>query len=240
VSAILITGGSTGIGRELVQQLIAKENRVWAVARTESKLQQLGNELNSKDFFYSVCDVGEANDWLALKNQLEQQSFSPDILILNAGVTSNSSSENNRTNYQGVVNGFSAFKSTLQKQGGVLVVSGSLFGLVEAPFNRSYSQSKKDALEFLMQQAKEPDNRKIAFQYFVLGPVATGINGNNAIPFWKGLFIPGAAQTAAYMIRHLGDSRFLHAFPFSSKALLLINRLLPKSLMDGLVTFLKR
>jgi short-subunit dehydrogenase len=235
---VLITGASSGIGRELALHFVKSGHRVWGIARTEEKLKQVAQDSATDKFFYSVCDVRLPPDVKRLKMQMDARSFYPDTLILNAGATSLTDEINHDTNYEGILNVWNTFKADLQGRNSTIAVSGSLFAIVPAPFNLSYSKSKLDALNFLKKLSTEKENCGIQFTYFVLGPVHT--KADERLSVWKSLFIPTAAITARYMANHLGKAGLINIFPFSSKALILLNSVLPKTVMNRLVTFLKR
>ena len=238
MSAILITGASSGIGRALALHLLKAGHSVWGIARNETHLKQLSADSGSTIFFYSVCDVRMLHDLQNLKKEMDNKGFKPDILLLNAGVTSTSADINHQTNYGGIANTWQVFKSGLQKHGGIVAVSGSLFALVQAPFNLSYSQSKLDALNFLEQLSTEKENKSVRFNYFVLGPINT--QRGNDLPWWKSLVIPSPEKTATYITKHLGGPALINIFPLSSHILMLLNKILPNVIMGRLITFLKR
>lgn len=238
MSTILITGASSGIGRALTLQLLRQGHVVWGIARNEEKLKQLSLDAGSPNFFYTVCDVSDFAGLQRLKDYMDGKGFKPNILMLNAGITSSIPETNRKTNYEGVVNAWQVFKADLRKNGGVVAISGSLFALLPASFNISYSQSKLDALNFIKGLAQEKENQSIKFTYFVLGPVNT--TPGVTLPLWKSLFIPSAEKTATYITKHLGSTGLIDIFPVSSKVMILLNAMLPKAVMDRLITFLKR
>ena len=86
---ILITGASSGIGKELTKQLLNSNCTLHILARRVDLLNNLKNELaqtNSRIFAYK-CDVTNKED---IKNTFEQifsTSSNIDIAILNAGTS---------------------------------------------------------------------------------------------------------------------------------------------------------
>lgn len=85
---IIISGASSGIGKELVKILVKKYNcRIMGVARNEDKLLALKKELSEfgLNFNYYVMDVSINNNWKRFKNYLINTNFMPDVLINNAG-----------------------------------------------------------------------------------------------------------------------------------------------------------
>ena len=52
---ILVTGASSGMGKEFIHQILEKESNVdevWAIARSEDKLIELKKEVNTKSTSY--------------------------------------------------------------------------------------------------------------------------------------------------------------------------------------------
>lgn len=77
---VIVTGGSRGLGRGIVEVLAAEGAQVWAIARDEEKLDLLKREVPGVQT--RAADVTQAE--VAAKALKEIQ---PDILILNAGAT---------------------------------------------------------------------------------------------------------------------------------------------------------
>ena len=84
---VIVTGASSGIGRELAKTLIAKNNcKVIGIGRSKEKMLSLIQELGDKsvNFSYKLLDVGVEDNWKNLAKELDNQEV--DILINNAGV----------------------------------------------------------------------------------------------------------------------------------------------------------
>ena len=80
----LVTGASSGIGEAICRLLVSHQYRVIGAARTESRLQTLGEELGPL-FHPLVLDVCDAVSVSELRNRLPENLCSIDILINNAG-----------------------------------------------------------------------------------------------------------------------------------------------------------
>lgn len=81
----LITGASAGMGAEYARQLAAKGYRLLLVARSESALTQLAQQLNTHTTIVSVdlaCDQSRQQFYQAYASELAQV----ELLIANAGV----------------------------------------------------------------------------------------------------------------------------------------------------------
>src|SRR4051812_228494 len=85
---VLITGASSGIGRELAKCFAAEGSRLALVARSGGRLQGLSDELHK---LYKVdarvfpMDLGRAEAPAQLLGQLQTAGFKIDVLVNNAG-----------------------------------------------------------------------------------------------------------------------------------------------------------
>jgi short-subunit dehydrogenase len=83
---VIISGASSGIGREIAIILVRKFHcHVIGLARREELLMNLQQELGP-NFSYHVLDVSLPENWRRLKKELDDQEVRVDILINNAGI----------------------------------------------------------------------------------------------------------------------------------------------------------
>ena len=82
---VIITGVSTGIGKELAKLFVNKYHcKVLGVARSVGKLEALKAELGENFSFYPM-DISSRENWEAFAAGAATE-FKPDILINNAGM----------------------------------------------------------------------------------------------------------------------------------------------------------
>lgn len=81
---ILITGATSGIGRELCRQLAAQGNAIIAVGRAQDKLDALRAELSG--ITPVRCDLASKADVMALAQRIEHDALPVSVLINNAAV----------------------------------------------------------------------------------------------------------------------------------------------------------
>jgi short-subunit dehydrogenase len=85
---VLITGGSSGIGRGIAEELAQQKHSLLLVARDAGRLATAADELRSKhsaDVRTFVADVGDEAAVAKVRRYCEKQ-FVPNVLVLNAGV----------------------------------------------------------------------------------------------------------------------------------------------------------
>lgn len=83
---VLLTGASSGIGRELAIQLVEQGAQVVALARRQDRLEQLASEINRPDLFvFRVVDVTNPTDRSSAIEECQQRLGGLDVLINNAG-----------------------------------------------------------------------------------------------------------------------------------------------------------
>lgn len=84
---ILITGGSSGIGKNLAAKYLDLGEKVIIVADQAEKLQAAYDELKntSSSIWSYVCDVGELSEVEKMTDRVFAEHGCPDILVNNAG-----------------------------------------------------------------------------------------------------------------------------------------------------------
>ena len=79
----LVTGASSGIGREFALQLAAQGYTIIAVARRREQLQILLDEMPGDDHRFELADLADPEQVACIADLLEQQPV--DLLVNNAG-----------------------------------------------------------------------------------------------------------------------------------------------------------
>lgn len=86
---VLITGGSAGIGKALIKELLTHGVRDFAViGRSQDKLNALKDEFKEADFLLVAGDVSKLDDIKRLVETVSEHWDHIDLLINNAGVVS--------------------------------------------------------------------------------------------------------------------------------------------------------
>jgi 3-oxoacyl-[acyl-carrier protein] reductase len=83
-SKILITGGSSGIGKETAKQLIQKGAKVVITGRNESKLTKVANEIGAIPLLFDISDLNSIPE--KVEKAISLLGGKIDVLINNAGI----------------------------------------------------------------------------------------------------------------------------------------------------------
>ncbi len=153
---VLITGASSGIGKEITKLLINKYNcQVLGVNRSEDKLAAFKQELGDKQdkFDYYPMDASKLDNWQQLYRHLAGNNYEIDVLINNAGMM-HPFMRFDKLDYEQIdkvfdINFYSAVYSTktflpmlLKSEHGAIINISSASALCNIPGVSIYSASK--------------------------------------------------------------------------------------------------
>lgn len=151
MKTVLITGCSTGIGREMVHEFSRQGYYVFATARKLEAIQDLAGEKVA----VAKLDVTKAEDIKAVVAQIEKERSHLDVLVNNAGyglmgpvaeVDMVDVRKQFETNVFAVVALSQAVsKLMIKEKSGIIVTIGSVAGILTSPFSGIYSASKAAA-----------------------------------------------------------------------------------------------
>ena len=148
---VIVTGGTDGIGKALVEELIKDGARISTCGRNHDKLYQLQTQFPSADLQTMVADVSSENDCRRLIELTNKVYGGIDVLINNAGISMRAELKDASMEVIKKVmeiNFFGAVYCTkyalpflIEKQGTVVGVS-SIAGYRGLPGRSGYSASK--------------------------------------------------------------------------------------------------
>lgn len=183
----LVTGGSKGIGRGICLALAERGAKVVACARSEAALEQLAEEVKSKEFTGAVIPQAlDVNDRAAIEQVVEQIAEKHDridILVNNAGITRDGllmSMDDDQFDDVLTTNLRSAFWLTravsrlmVRQRYGRIVNVGSISGVMGNAGQANYAASKAGLIGLSKTVAKELGKRKITCNVVAPGFIAT-------------------------------------------------------------------
>jgi len=166
----LITGCSTGIGKQLAKAMLSKGYNVIATARSVSKI----DDLRASGAIVIPLDVTSQSSIDSAMEQIKAAGLQVDILVNNAGygamgpiaeIPSSELEQQFATNVFGPVNLVRACVPSMRKQGyGLIVNVGSVSGILVTPFSGAYCATKAaiHALSDAMRMELAPFNIKVS------------------------------------------------------------------------------
>ena len=183
---ILITGASSGIGKESAIEFAKLGANIILVARKKDKLEQVANEL--KKFNVSIlvcqCDVSKKDQVKEMSKMVLEKFESVDVLVNNAGfaiygsvddLTIDEIESQMETNYFGMVYCIKNFlPSMLKKKSGHIVNVASVAASFGLPGIASYCASKFAMLGFSEGLKHELNNTGVGIT--VVSPIMVRTN----------------------------------------------------------------
>lgn len=186
---MLVTGGSRGIGRAVVEGALSRGFRVAVWSLTESSVRQVGSELPGLTWADQV-DVGDETEVVEGMKRLVDAAGPVDILVNNAGYTQTQPflEEDSRywrrvmdTNFWGVVYTTRQVLSSMQERSsGVIVNLVSDAGRVGMAGEAVYAGAKGGVVAFSKSIAQEMARYNIRVNCVAPGPTRTATLTDNA------------------------------------------------------------
>lgn len=236
-NTILITGGSSGIGFELIRQLHPLGNKIIATGRDAAKLQKIKNTF--PDVHTIQSDVSDPKAIEALYAQVQREFPSLNILINNAGVmrTLNLHEDNKdltreiETNLCGPIRMIQTFLPLLkkQKQAAIMNVSSGL-AFSPLPSSPVYCATKAGLHSYT--QSLRVQMKQSNVKIFELAPPATKtelFNDFNAEDM-KGIPLMAVEDMVAAAVQGLKNDQF-EIRPGQSNQLRIMSRVAPGFLL---------
>lgn len=255
MKTMLITGGSSGIGKATVQYFLQKGYRVFELSRH-------GESYDGVTHLY--CDVTKPEDCRNAVTEVIAQCDKIDVLISNAGMGISGAIEFTGmeearkqldVNFYGAVNITQAVLPYMREAGGgSIIFVSSLAGVFAIPFQAFYSASKAATISFAMALKNEVRQFGISVSCMLPGDVKTGFtsareksaagsdvytNLNRSVNSMEkdeqnGLD-PMCIAKKLYQMAESSSPRAINTVGLMYKAFLLLNKLLPTTLAYRIV-----
>lgn len=221
-SFAVVTGASSGLGRQMAGDLAARGITTFGIARSDEALATLAEEMRSTapDSGSCVCDVGDTAAFTAILADLEQRHGRIDLLVNAAGVEERRAAiDADLDHYRATldVNLFGAIAGTLavlpgmvERDHGYVVNVSSDQGRAPTPMTSAYSTSKAALSAFTESVAYEHLGTGVHLHVLYPGWVPTGM-GQRAVE--HGMDLPPKAvrrtaeQVSQAMLSSLGNGK---------------------------------
>ena len=209
----VVSGASSGLGRQLAVDLAARGATVTAVARREELLRDLG-------LAYEVCDVSDEIAWRKVLAGVEDEHGRIDVLVNAAGIERRAGADDvtvddvrgtMAVNFEAVVVGTLAVLPGMLGRGeGIVCNVSSDHGRAPGPGTPAYCASKAAVSAFTESLAHEVRSRGLHLHVLYPGWVPTAL-GQGAVE--NGMRLPPRAvrrteeQVSTLTLERLGGSR---------------------------------
>jgi len=173
----VVTGGSRGLGRAIVEALAAEGVKVWAIARNARRLDMLRAE---------VTGVQTRVDDVALPQSAAEslRAIRPDVLVLNAGATPTVKPVHELTWEEFNISWNTDVRATFQfgkealitplRPGSVVVIISSTAAIGGSPIAGSYAGAKRMQWFLAQYLQQEADRANLGIRFVVLVPPLIG------------------------------------------------------------------
>eukprot|EP01080_Neovahlkampfia_damariscottae_P003814 gene3814-6975_t len=230
---VLITGASSGIGKELAYQYASMGAKISLAARRKTTLEEIAKiclEKGAEEVLIFETDVSKEEDCKHFIEDTIKKYGGIDILILNAGISSlvrfdelENLDEQKKlmdVNYWGAIHcTFYALDSLKQSSGSICVIS-SLVGMTGVPTRTGYSASKHALHGFFHSLKIELENQvkiSIVCPGFVLTEIHhKAIGSTKDVKREESKFMT-SQECSKIIIETIEDGKFLEIMTFVGK-----------------------
>ena len=240
----LVTGASSGIGRDMARELANKNYDLILVARDEEKLKEIKKELSSK-----VQVETERMDLSIEENCIEVYEKYPDIdiLINNAGFGVHGLFTN--TNLQKEINMIKTnvisvhiltklyLKRMVEKNSGRILNVASIAGFMPGPLMASYYSTKSYIVRFSESIKEELKKQKSKVQISILCPGPVDTNFNNVAEGKFNIHSLKSQDVAKYAIKKFLKGKFLIIPGILMKIAKVLTKITPNTLISKIVWY---
>lgn len=219
MSRILITGVSSGIGRQLTKRLILDGHSVWGIARRLSLLKTLEREVDNSHLKVSGIDLSKQTAWKELVGKLTKDKFIPRIIVFNAAINSSDLSPffNSKitekvfyVNFFSIITGVEILLKFV-KPGAEFIAISSLSALKGSSLEGVGYPASKAALSIAFESLQRKFGEVYSFKIVYFGPVASGMG-----PFKKALpVILSEDQAVEKIVSVIKSKQIIHYYPRS-------------------------
>ncbi len=232
----LVTGASSGIGRDMAKELYNRGYNLILVARNGERLQQLKEELgNKKEIKIISMDLSEEENVLEVYEKVRKEEI--DVFINNAGfgeagnfLEINLENELNMIKVNDVAMHilFKLLLRDMQKRGkGYILNVSSLAGFMPGPYMATYYATKAYMLNLTRAVYKELKMEKSLVSVSVLcpGPIQTNFEKRAKVIFKTPLL--SSPYTAKYAIDQMFKRKLVIIPGFFNQVAHVLNHIVP-------------
>lgn len=237
---VFITGGTTGIGKALAQEYLAKGDQVGICGKSSEKFWENFVAHENLDFYQ--VDVVEREQIKQALNSFSSKRSGVDIVIANAGIGFSKKTQWPNfeiikkifdVNLNGVLNTVEIAIELMREKGGQIVLLSSTAGMVGLPGTGAYSASKAAVMKLGEAFSLDLTSLGISFTTILPGFVDTPLTQQNHHPM---PFILSSEKAAQRMIKAIEKKKVFYAFPKRNYFVAKFMSMIPRSFYYRLMT----
>ena len=249
----LVTGASSGIGRDMARYLNSLGYDLIITARDRKKLEELKNKLNKKNdklVDIIVKDLSKAEECISLYNEIKEKYEFVDVVINNAGfglcgefkdISLEKELSMIDTNIKATHILTKLFlKDMIEKDKGRILNVSSIAGFMPGPLMATYYSTKNYVLRLTQSIKEELNKSKSNVKISVLcpGPVNTNFNNVANVRFaLKGL---SSEYVAKYAIDKMLKNKTVIVVGWKIKVARLLSKISPDTIVAKICYHMQR
>ena len=249
----LVTGASSGIGRDMARYLNSLGYNLIITARDRKKLEELKNKLNKKNdklVDIIVKDLSKAEECISLYNEIKEKYEFVDVVINNAGfglcgefkdISLEKELSMIDTNIKATHILTKLFlKDMIEKDKGRILNVSSIAGFMPGPLMATYYSTKNYVLRLTQSIKEELNKSKSNVKISVLcpGPVNTNFNNVANVRFaLKGL---SSEYVAKYAIDKMLKNKTVIVVGWKIKVARLLSKISPDTIVAKICYHMQR
>jgi short-subunit dehydrogenase len=248
---VVVTGGTEGIGKALVQELLRNGAKVATCGRSQDKLYNLQREYPGQPLHTVVADISRYEDCHQFIDSTLATFGHIDVLINNAGISMRATVEDvdlaviekvMNVNFYGAVYCTKLALSSIKQSKGTIVGVSSIAGYRGLPGRSGYSASKFALQGWLEALRTEMLDSGVNVMWVCPGFTASNIRNvalnqdgkaQGESPLDESSLMT-AAECASHILKAIEQRKRTLVLTFTGKRTVVMNKLFP-SLMDKMV-----
>ena len=237
----LITGASSGIGRKIAEELAARDYDLVLVARDKEKLEEVKENLNTKNVEVISMDLSNQENCKELHSQVKDV----DVLINNAGFGNfGNFTETDLNNDINLINTNIIavhiltklyLKDMLKRNSGHILNVASIAGFMPGPLMQTYYASKSYVVRLSESIREELRKKKSNVKISLLCPGPVDTNFNNVAGVKFNLSSLSSEKVAKYAVRKMLKNKFLIIPGFKIKMVKFFTKIVPDNIIAKFV-----
>lgn len=252
MSIAIVTGASSGLGREFVIQICKKYpelGEIWIVARRKNRLEQLKENCRCK-LRILPFDLSNSEEFLELKELLKKEKPKIQILMNGAGFGkygefADSTYEDNLSMVDVNCKSLTAITYLCipyMKRGGHIVFMASAAAFLPQPRFAIYAATKSYVLSFSRALRAELSHKKIYVMAICPGSVDTEFfntsHKGKELASYKKVFMANPKKVVEAAITHMKMKKEISVYGVPMKSFYILSKIVPHKLLIWIVDIL--